>query len=56
MLCHILANLENIFKIRRDLEEVVSFFFRVIYVSEKIAKEGVSRQFYTNLENILKTR
>ena len=46
------VNLENIFKIRWDQEEVV---FRVIYVSQKIAKEGVSHKLYADLENILKT-
>ena len=47
------ANLENIFKIRWDQEEVV---VRVIYATQRIAKESVLRQLYANLENILKTR
>ena len=51
--CHMCANLENILKIHWDQEEVV---FRVIYATQRIAKEGVSRQLYANLENILKTR
>ena len=49
MLCQVCVNLENIFKIRWDQEEVV---FRVIYATQRIAKEGVSRQLYANLENI----
>ena len=49
---HVCANLENIFKIRWDQEEVV---VRVIYATQRIAKESVSHQLYANLENILKT-
>ena len=52
MLRHVCVNLENIFKIPWDQEEVV---FHVIYATQRIAKEGVSLQFYVNLENILKT-
>ena len=40
-------------KIRWDQEEVV---FRDTYATQRIAKEGVSRQLDANLENILKTR
>ena len=47
------ANLENILKIRCDQGEVL---FRVIYATQRIAKEGVLCQLYANLENILKTR
>ena len=52
VLCQVCANLENIFKIHWDQEEVV---FGVIYATQRIAKEGVSHQLYVNLENILKT-
>ena len=52
MLCHMCANLENIFKICWDQEEVV---VHVIYATQRIAKESVSHQLYANLENILKT-
>ena len=49
MLCHVCANLENIFKIHWEV------VFRVIYATQRIAKQGVSRQLHVNLENILKT-
>ena len=52
MLHHVCADLKNILKIRWDQEEVV---VRVIYATQRIAKESVSRQLYVNLENILKT-
>ena len=52
MLCHVCANLENIFKICWDQEEVI---FCVIYATQRITKESMSRQLYANLENILKT-
>ena len=35
VLCHVCVNLENIFKIFQDQEEVV---FRVIYATQRIAK------------------
>ena len=56
MLRHVCANLENIFKIRWDQEEVVFSFFHVIHVSQKIAKEGMLLKLEANLENILQTR
>ena len=53
MLRQVCANLENIFKIRWDQEEVV---VRVIFATQGITKESVLRQLYANLQNILRTR
>ena len=52
VLRHMCANLENIFKICWDQEEVV---FRVIYATQGIAKEGVSivRKFGKHSPNSL---